>query len=572
MKRLLTLLLSALLALVMCFSVIACGNKTDKDNTDPNAPGINTPGEGDGEEDGEDDGNSVVPPEVASKAASAVRKLYEADSYVASLEIGLNSKLEDATSYEYSVEKRGSKFAFTKAGKTTSYIVDTETGYLYAGDAQSGYVAMPAVPADTLGYYAYVLKQSAESYEPATGETGADQQPAPAMPDVTVGYDKSTKTLTVAIDAAKYVNDSLAPLYDAYKKNKTIRVLLDEYVKSNTNKLYSFTMLYETLFLLAKTNEDATFDQANTALKALDPDLDLYELLGETVEMDDEARAKLATRTVGEIISGSYDYISALIANPPTTGFDVRSIAQGLLTAALFNETETSPEKTEQIKASLDLSLSTSIKDLVNSALAENPEALAIIASGVTFKTLKSDITLKFDADDNIETLTAACELEHSYTGDTDGFVFLSDNEYKLDVVLGVSEYSDAHTDFEGEIASVTGDARAALIYGDITTDVTVYIETAGENIPSVASVGYAYDDNDAHVAPANVVTIDNASSSVVIDKEFINQAVGGASGASVRMIVTFADGTELYVVYAGVDDVKDVTTEIVMNLMQIFG
>lgn len=575
MKRLVTLLLSVLLALAMCFSVIACGDDTDNKNTDPNTPGIDTP-------DGDDPNDTpIISPEIVNKAAAAVRKLYESDSYDATFELALGSKEGDDKTYAYSLEKRGSKLAVTKAGDATSYIFDVQTGYLYVGGAQTGYVAMSVVPSDTLGYFSYVLKQYSEEYVPTEGEgegdvgSGTDvSQPAPAMPDVSAQYDEATKTLTVSVDAAKYVNDSLEPLYDAYKKNKTILALLDDYVKSSTNNLYSFTMLYESLFLMAEANTEATFDQANNALKAIDPELDLYELVGEVVELTDDLRATIASRTLGEMLSGMYDYITALIAAPPTN-VDFGSIAQGFIAAALIDETEASAEKTAQIKAAMDVLLSRSIKNILNSALADNPEALAFISSCVTFQTLKSDMALTFDADDNIASITAACELKHSYTGETDGFRFLSDNEYTLDLAIEFSQYSDTHEDFEGNIAAVRGDSRNAIIYGEITDDVTVYIETAGENMPNVASVAYVYvarsedEEDDVHTAQTAVVTVDNAASSVAIDAEFINEVLSGANGAGVRIIVVFDNETSLQVVYADENDVKDIAMEIIMTIMQ---
>ena len=575
MKRLVTILLSVLLALVMCFSVIACGNDEDKNPTNPNNPDINTPDDDDPNNPSNPSDNGVSA-EVMQKAAQAMLNLYTADSYVASVGLTTDSKNGTERSNKYTAEKRGSKIALTKNGENKSYIFDVYTGYLYQGNAATGYVAIPMMPADTVGYFKYVFEQYAERYADGAPETeGTDTDFAEGF-DVAAQYDEATKTLTVSIDAAEHINDSLAPVYDAYKKDKTIAALLDDYIKSITNNTFTFRMIFDSLFLMASTNSEATFDEANTMLTVLAPELDLYDLLGNFVEMTDEMRAAIAARTLGEVISGAYDYISTVMANPPTSMEQLQSVAFGLVNAALFGETEYTPEKLEQIKTAVDALLATKFRAVVGLVFATNPEAVAFISSGVTFTTMTADITLTFDEDYNISKLTADCALTHSYTGDAENFRFLSNNEYVAKLDLELSDYSDTHEAFEGAtVMVVNANYLSALVYGDVTDDVSVYIETAGEDMPEIAKVSYYYmgdESSEEHTAQATVATVDSATSSIVIDADFINEVINGANGANARIEISFGNDKLLYLVYADDAYASDVILNIAMNLMQLFG
>ncbi len=129
-------------------------------------------------------------------------------------------------------------------------------------------------------------------------------------------------------------------------------------------------------------------------------------------------------------------------------------------------------------------------------------ELYAVITNGVEIDKLDLTVSVKFDGNNDIVGVAASGNFAHDYKGDATGYYVLSDNNYKFDVKLDISEYLTAPSTFDMTFAENAGAANItsviSLVYGNYGNEVSVYFETGGKEIVPTISAETPYMSYDA--------------------------------------------------------------------------
>ena len=152
---------------------------------------------------------------------------------------------------------------------------------------------------------------------------------------------------------------------------------------------------------------------------------------------------------------------------------------------------------------------------------------------------------------DKLDTLFFKAELSHNYTKEAaEGFVFLADNDYKVEFTVKVSEISATPANIEfayGDMSDVSYYAPDVVITGDtVTSDVKIFVELGGRqnNQGVTVDVGeceYVYNESFGDYVPSLVanenITYDKASSVVTIKAAYLADYFANAeAGAPVEL------------------------------------
>lgn len=475
MKKKLTAIISLLIAVVMSFALIACDNG-----------------------DNGDSGNSAPP-----VLSSAIAKLKSADGYKGGIKfLASTEKHKNAVDFEGAIEKRGSKFKATAGeGETAEqYIFDLKTGYLYS-DTQNGYYFETLLPAGTIDYAQFMIGKMLEN---ADGKTLDDL----------FEYDGDTRTATYAYDGAVQANAYLAPIISAYKNNSNAVTLINNYLKlasPDPTRPYTLDGVLDMAVTFVASQPDATLGAMIQAASAYG--IDVYGLLEKSgvlakfgITLDAATKQKIEARKVAEFVTALNEVAAEIKDNPPS----VQDVP------ALFDRLFIGEVTVTDLRASLNsiknmivavLTLQ-EVKPLVDKYLGDGMvpaylrELYAVITNGVEIDKLDLTVSVKFDGNNDIVGIAASGNFAHDYQGDATGYYVLSDNNYKFDVKLDISEYLTAPSTFDMTFAENAGAANItsviSLVYGNYGNEVSVYFETGGKEIVPTISAETPYMSYDA--------------------------------------------------------------------------
>lgn len=468
MKKKFSAVLSLLLALVMCFALIAC------DSGDP------------------DDGPSK-PPVVSS----AVAKLRSADGYKGAVMFKAETgKHKAAVDFDGAFEKRGNMIKATAGeGETAEdYVFDAATGYLYTNTA-NGYYFESLLPQGIVDYAEYMLETLLVELSKKSGEKSVD--------DLFV-YDGDTRTSTFKYDGATTANAYLAPVISAYKNKSNFITLINNYLKlvsPDPTRPYTFEAVMDMLITFVATQPDAPLGTLIQAAEGYG--IDVYGLLEKSgllerynITLDAATKEKIEARKVAEFVT-ALDEVLNTVKDDPTIIENIPALLDKLFVAEVT---------VTDFRGSLN-----SIKNLITAFLtvqevkpvidkylgggmspAYMRELYAVIVNGVEIDKLDITVSLKFDGNDDIIGITANGNFAHNYKGDATGFTVLSDNNYKFDLKLDIDEYLTVppafELDFADDAALASKVTVTALVHGALDGDVKVYLETGGKNVTVAVS------------------------------------------------------------------------------------
>lgn len=568
MKKKLITILSLVLAFVLCFTLVACGG--DESSKKPGKPS------GGGKPEGEDPPASESTVSITlNQALDVIDNVLSVHGFTGEASYTLSTKNTEALTESAMLDKRGNKLKITVG--TDEHIVDMATGYVYRS-GENGYTYDQAINANVVGYIQYVISNLDET----VGEN-----------NVSAVYDEKAKTLTFAVDKSESVNKYLAPIQKAYKNNKKIGALLDDYCKLLFGK--NFDSMYKS-FEKYVGNSKNTVGTLLDALKAQGLDVEaILEMTGYGLPADQMNHIK--ARPLNQVVAGAFNYLMNNIGGlMPTAEEDeddidyeyggMQSFGLGLLNAMLFEEVTEKDVKTamDGIGGLLTFVKTFDVKNAVDLALAKNDktaEMYTVIKNGVQLDAASVTVTITVDEDKKVKGVKVDCFAAHTYNGKFEGGMLLSDNDYRATAELVIDEYKTSTEDFV-----ITLDPACdykmpvvALLYEVTDKSVSVYYETAGKTV-TVGSYILEVETPEGKTeqitnAAADAFKFDAATSSFVFDGALVKSALGDAAfGTSLNAIVFFDEDDSGYAVtltYVNADlqGLKDYARESLLALLQ---
>lgn len=531
MKKRLVTILSLIMAFVLCFSLVACGG----DNG-------GTKGNGSDKKDPPQSDNTLSI--SVNDAIDAIGGVINAKGFTGTASYTLSTKNTQKLTESVTLDKRGSKLKM--ASNNDEMIVDFQTGYVYYKHGD---------------YYSYSNKFYANAFDYAQYLLDSLKQEGGAQ-KIDVVYDKQTRTITFAAEKSDAINKYVEPLQNAYKKDKSIGDVLNDYCKLLTGK--TFDAMYSSI-------ENYVKDPKNTVGTLLDllkeKGLDveaMLEMFG--VELDAQLMAAVKARPLNKLVVGAYNYIMLHLGdlitldgnddddNSSSESGGMESFGMGLLDAMLNAEVSD-----EEITAGL-LGMSglvTAVKEfkaktMIDAALAGNQQTAdlyTIVKDGV--KLTNATVTLAITEDDNkaITGVKLDSYLAHNYKGEAAEGSLLADNDYRASAEIVIDEYKTSTEDFviTGDPAMEYKTSIISLVYEVTDKDVSVYLEAGNQTVNMTNYRLYTQPLNGESVlienAAENAFRFDAETSSFVFDGALVKSALTDVEfGDSLYAVVYFDD------------------------------
>ncbi len=530
MKKRISVIIAAIVALVMSFSLIACGPNGSNESgvykitfdanggmydsvdtvvvktkdgklselpLDPTTDkvgvtfdGYNLAADGSGDKvtlDTVYTKNTTVYAQWRGGAVSgAFNKLAATDGYKINIDGSLKTKANaTGAAIELDAEKRGNSIKLDAVGNTCIY--DLDTGYMYVKGEDGKYFWEQQFPAGMPDYIASQMGGAVDT----------------SIIDQLAVYDETADAYVIHIDLAEQFNALTAPLYAAYNgtgENGSLYALLNGYIKLYDAAL-SVDSLLETATAFIDGVKDMTIDDVCAAideLKLLDaPVKEMLEQAGFTKEMYDSIK----DRKVGEMLTAALDcveeYLQALGQYDPSDPDAVEPVLDPnmLLYAVLFEEV--SPSSVAQLKTRLDVYAATliqmlkqmSVKDMIDMYIVGQPALGIMLSESVQFTELKADIYIKISESGELASVTGSVKLAHDYEPgadvDTDSadLAFLVDNDYHMEFAVTFSDYAATTTPFAIDYADWQMYEQIISVMLPATGDVTVYFESGNAEL-----------------------------------------------------------------------------------------
>lgn len=549
MKKRLSVFFSVMLALVMAFALVACGNE------DGNKPG-NKP-------DDKDKPGQIV---IADKLQSGIANFVNAVGYTGTLKLEVKNSVGAAVDIDVAVTKNGDYLTVVEGGADPwEIIVNIETGYMYT-KAGNDYNYDMAYPQGTLDLVKSVL--------------GSNMQDLPDISNDEIGYDAATKTIKIACDAKATVNGVLAALSEAYADDTVVvETALNNILKAvNIDGFPDVDTVLETITSLITANKEVTIGEIITMLKT-SYNIDVYASLEEQMgkETVDALKPVLNARKMKEAIVAVYKTLTA----PPSgdasgdgSGAGMESMMSVIVSAALATPVDAATVDADltaaiaYVKGMIDGLLAQPAQEYIEMLASVQPELYALIANNVQFTALSVDLSVKFNDDYKIESIKFDALCAHNYQvattegetgseGEESSNSFLSANDYSIKFDLAVSEYATTSTPVEINVGEGLPQANK-IIFGEIKSDVTVKLE--GKNLPAAsAEKSYAYMSIQDKSYATDLVTVgdgdvvyDPTAKTVTFKAAYINKVIAAAktewgTADGMLIMVNILEGEENY-------------------------
>lgn len=530
MKKRLITILSLVLAFVLCFSLVACGG--DKGGN----------GGGTDKKDPPQSDNTVSI--SVNDALDAVNGVLNAKGFTGTATYALSTKNTEKLTETVTLDKRGTKLKM--ASGSEEMIVDLQTGYVYYkhGDC---YSYSNEFYANAFGYAQYLLASLKQ-------EDDAKK--------INVSYDEQAKTVTFTVEKADSVNKYIEPLQNAYKKNKKLGALLDDYCTLLFGK--DFDNMYAEIEAYVKNPKNTV----GTLLDALkDEGVDVEAILEAfDVELDEEIMTAVKARPLNKLVVGAYNFIMQNLGGSMTLeddsdndisddeGGGMESFGMGLLNAMLYAEV-TEDEITAGLQGISGMVATVkntfTVKSIVEMLKnnAQTADLYTVIKEGV--KLTNANITLTLTVDDNkaVKGIKVDCYAAHNYKGEAAEGSFLADNDYRATAELVIDEYKTSTEDFviSCDPAMDYKTSIISLVYEVTDKDVSVYFEAGNQTVNIADYRLYTQPLNGEPTlienAAENAFRFDAETSSFVFDGALVKSALTGVEfGDSLYAVVYFDD------------------------------
>ena len=561
MKKRLITILSLILAFVLCFTLVACGGDDKPNGGKPN-----------GDKEPPEEPSVPTVSVTLNQALNAIEDVLTVQGFTGAASYTVSTKNSKPLTDSVTLDKRGNKLKIT-AG-SDEHIVDLNTGYVYRS-GKNGYTFDHMFSANVVGYMQYVV---------------ANLDKTVGAKDIKAVYDEEKGTLTYVIEKSENVNKYIAPLQSAYKNNKKIGALLDDYCALLFGK--SFNDMY-------KVAEDYIADSENTVGTLLDAlkekGLDVEAILEMTgYGLPDDQMRFIKARPLNQVVAGAVNYLVDSFGNmlpfaedgegddddtSSEVGGGMQSIAIELLNAMLFGEVTEKDIETamKSVSALMTFVKTFDVRAAVDMALANAPEAAdlyTVVKDGVTLKNATVTLTLTVNDDKTIKGVKVDCLAAHTYTGKAAEGSLLADNDYRATAELTIDEYKTTTDDFVITLDPACDYRKSvsALLYEVTDQNVSVYYETAGKTV-TVSSYVFEVETPDGEtneiLSSAKAFYFDAETSSFVFDKEIIYSVFNDAAFGTTLTAYVFFDGDDyngygiiLTYVNADMQDLKDYARE----------
>lgn len=591
MKKRFTALLSLLVALVMCFSFVACGSDNGGTGSDPGGPG---------------GGETPTTPSAAQmfdKATAGLTELAKGDGFKGAMSYTVASALApEGVGDSVSVEKRGDMVKVDITGGEPLYI-DTSSGYVYGKIKTGKSLTAYYFP---LERYAAYLEYFAASITPPETELPGEDAPAPTAqvsdPDAAfaltylkqmllsfMNYDDATKTLSLTVDVADTVNVFLDPLQSAYKANTSLKGLINNYIRLVTNYAFTYDTLMASVANFVIGSGDSTCGEILTLLNGYG--VDVIGLLEQfSMGLSAEQQAALNARTVREAVYGLNAFIAEMSKTAPAAaegeagtpgtgeGSTGSSPALEMLSAAaeyiFFAPVELPDDpKGEKFVGEVDKTLKAitsalelyKFKDLIDGLPAGHEAVTALITTDFDFEKLSLKASVTFGDNDVVTGVEFTAEAKHDYVAPENApyHPLLGNNNFKASVKLAVSEYLSAPAAFELPAVDNTYTVMAFLpLYGELA-DVNIEIDNKGIAYDA-NSVIIMIDDVPYTGTDKSLCTLNNGTGALSVKKELLENC-----SYSVQMVFPNTDGGHLAVTFVRMPETVDDMINTVMSAIK---
>lgn len=550
MKKRLFAIISLVTALIMCFSLVACGNgHSPKQEDEPKTVSISV--------------NDVI---------GLANGVLDAKGFSGSASYTLSTKNTGVKMDTVSIDKRGDKIKIV-AGEE-EIITDVATGYVYVkGD--NGYAFEHMFTAGNIEYVQHLLS---------------------LLPDeiknnkIDATYDGNARSVSFTVDMTDNANKYVEPLQTAYKEEKLIGEVVDQYCELLFER--SFYDIYAEI-------EDYIADPDNTVGTALEKlkeyDIDVEAMLESAgLSLPDDQMAVIKARPLNKVVAGAYKYLMNAFGSLLPRSVDsvlpladtsdgsagedagMNTFVSGLLNAMLFDEISDKEVAVgmQGIGNLVTIALeSFNVKAVVDMAFtgdSANSDLYIMIKDEVKFKELSAFVTLDLDDKNNVAGITVECIASHTYSGEAADGSYLADNDYRATAQLLITEYNTQSSDFDIEIDrnEYRNHSVAQVVYDFGGSDVSVYYETAGTDVKiDDFDIVVRTPDGDQTAQeniPDGAFDFDSQTSSFVFDGAFVSSALNGAAAGTyltARVVFEGEEDAAYYVtlVYLN-DDLQEVS------------
>ncbi|MDE7165143.1 MAG: hypothetical protein K2O04_06980 [Clostridiales bacterium] len=555
MKKILITILALIAAFVLCFAFVAC----DGDNS-PTGTGSNPTDKNDPTGDGDDPGTVSI---KLNDALDVIDGVLSSKGFTATATYTLSSKNNEAVTESISIDKRGSKI------KIDDVIVDYATGYVYTNVGGGEYTFGQEFTAGNIDYIKYMITSFAGKNTDAK---------------LTAHYDEETKTVKLSVNLAENVNKYLDPLQTAYKNQKTLGAMLDEYSVLLFDK--KFDEVYGIIEAYIK-NPKNTFGSLLDLLKEK-AGVDVEALLKEfDVNVPADILTAIKQRQIGAAVVGAYNYIKGYMSG--NVG-GMTNIEVELLNAIMA--AEVTPAQVEaalvEIKSMLQIFKELSFKTLIDTAFAQEQqpsELYTAIKNGVKFKDISMTVTFTVNDSKTVTGVKADFLVAHTYNGVApENFTVLADNDYLISAEIKIDEYKTEATDFDIKFSpeAYYKTSVAQVMYEFTDKDISVYYETAGNTV-KIARVDFEKYTPDGKLttienAPEGAFKFDEATSSFVFDAAFVKSVLENATAGTYLYANIVFDGDKgqycVTLVYLNdnIEEVSSYLTDYFMSIIKNVG
>lgn len=543
MKRKFSVLIALILALVMSFALIACGNG----NGDPNTPS-----------------KPERQPFTMQKAADAINALAGAEAVKGTVKVRTGDA-SAKTSTAMPFEKRQNRVRITLpaisgmealAGTEMLFDLDSGNTYMPISEKSDEYIYLMQITPQ--GYFDYI--ENASGLNDVEIEASAD-----ALENM-FQYDYDANRMTLELDAAQTVNALIAPMQEVYADGGSVEDLINAYLAmimpDGTLTLSSILDTAESLIAMLHT-EEVTFDDAVTAIDAILQGSGVEASLREIIAASEFAAdyEQIKDRKIADAIQGLLDliaeYAQTVTDDAEQTPDGTVSIVEQLYYYMFEKEVDTTNLMTEieQYKnLILSLARSTGFDELINRIDDTDDEFAAtfktLVSESVKFDAIKANVSIAFDDRYNIKSL--AFDADIRYSAENGATLPLLPAPVSFGVELDVTWYSATTKPFnieymQGITAELLPDLAMAVVCGeDASARYAVTYETCGATVSFGEINAYYIDESGEQpvivdIELANAVEYDSATRSFVFDPEVIEY-------------VQTALGTTTVTVYAGTE------------------
>ncbi|MDE5562204.1 MAG: hypothetical protein K2J01_01500 [Clostridiales bacterium] len=530
MKKRLVAIFSLIIAFVLCFTLVACGGNNGGDN---------------GKEQGKQD-----PPQAdntvsisVNDALDAVNGVLNAKGFTGTASYMLSTKNTRALTGSINLDKRGTKLKMASKGE--EMIVDLQTGYVYYKHGN---------------YYSYSNEFYANAFDYAQYLLASLKQEGGAK-KINAVYDEQAKTVTFAVEKADSVNKYLEPLQNAYKKDKSIGDLLNDYCMLLFDK--SFDAMYGMVENYVK-NPKNTVGTLLNALKEKGVDVEaILASFGYTLPND--VMTAIKARPLNKLVVGAYNFIMQNLGDLMTLDEDdddissaegggMESLGMGLLDAMLNAEVSA-----EEIAAGLQeisgmvatVKNTFTVKSIVEmlKTNAKTADLYTVVKDGVKLTNATMTLTLTIGDYKMITGVKLDNYFAHNYKGTAAEGSILADNDYRATAEIVIDEYKTSTEDFviACDPAMEYKTSIISLVYEVTDKDVSVYFEAGNQTVNMTNYSLYTQPLNGEPTlienAAENAFRFDAETSSFVFDGALVKSALTDVEfGDSLYAVVYFDD------------------------------